>query len=464
MDWQSASRPIRRWAIKKHGIPIKCGEREFHLELNELGQLNEKEGGMGVAYRCHYIENGNEHKCWIKHTKIDETTEVEIRKRLNTANKDIIREAWIQDKIYSIGLASEVIYTGKFAVLDDDPEYEILIQREAEGKSFYDLKDDLDHSQRCDLLKVFFEALSILHKEDVYHSDLDLNHIYFDKESNKITLIDWGGATLPQDGLKEGESTTKGKPVFSPPEQKNERKYYFPQSEIFSACAVAYYFLEDKKNGFHDSPEYEDNNNYESYKLGADVQVEPSIIHTIKRATKNNPDERFASIIEMLFSWNNTSSELPSLIVKATNYSTEVNEINSTISHDDLNFHFLQDELYPSWQVDGDFEVFQTNGSMKGLWRNHKQIVIIDKPVIIKPKASERYFLLKVENRAIASVKDPEEHDSLDQSILVQEKSSNDIFELIVESKDYITLQNTLDSEELYVTRDEYESRFIEFG
>ena len=188
--------------------------------------MNEKEGGMGIAYRCHYIENGIEHKCWIKHTKIDEATESQIRTRLDSGNREIINEAEIQTLVNSIGFGTEVIYSDKL-VNDGEPEFEIIIQREAKGESFYDLKDLLDHSERSDLLKLFFKALSSLHEHNIYHSDLDLNHIYFDKENNKITLIDWGGATLNRECLDVGISTTKGKPVFHRRTKKKEDRYCF---------------------------------------------------------------------------------------------------------------------------------------------------------------------------------------------------------------------------------------------
>lgn len=462
MDYQSIARPIKRWAIKHHGKALKFDERDFYLEFNELGKLNEKEGGMGIAYRCHYIENGIEHKCWIKHTKIDEATESQIRTRLHSGNREIINEANIQKKVNSIGFGTEVIYSDKFAVNDGEPEFEIIIQREAKGESFYDLKDLLDHSERGDLLKLFFKALLTLHEHNIYHSDLDLNHIYFDKENNKITLIDWGGATLNEERLDVGISTTKGKPVFSPPEQrkKEDREYYFPQSEVFSACAVAYYFLEDKKNGLHDSPEYADNKNYESYQLGANIEVSPSIISAIKRATKNNPHERFASISELLFSWNNTSSELPSLIVKTTDFSGVVNEMNSKLSHDDLNFNFIQDNLYPSWQVDGDFEVFQTAGSMRGMWRDQKQVLVVDKPMIIKSKTGGDYVLLTVDNHNITNTEEDVEIDSSGEMEMVQDKESGEIFELLSESEDNVTLVNVTDQEKYNFTKAEFNSRF----
>ena len=55
MDYQSIARPIRRWAMKHRDEPIKLGEKEFYLRKDEMGSLIEKEGGMGVAYRCYFF-------------------------------------------------------------------------------------------------------------------------------------------------------------------------------------------------------------------------------------------------------------------------------------------------------------------------------------------------------------------------------------------------------------------------
>ena len=75
---------------------------------------------------------------------------------------------------------------------------------------------------------------------------------------------------------------------------------------------MAYYFLEDKKNSVHDSPEYEVDRDYDSYKLSSDIQVSDNIVRAIKRATKINPEQRFSSIDELILSWGNISGNLPS--------------------------------------------------------------------------------------------------------------------------------------------------------
>ena len=462
MDYQSTARPIRRWAMKNHGKPLIFDGREFHLELNELGSLNEKEGGMGIAYRCHYIEHGVEHKCWIKHSKIDKSTDSQIIKHLESGNAEIINEGKIQTKVHSLGFASEIIYTGKFAVYENEPAFNIIIQREAEGESLFDLKDKLTHTERSDLLKIFFQTLSTLHEENIYHSDLDLNHIYFNAENKKITLIDWGGVTLKKEGFEIGMPTTRGKPVFAPPEQRPEedRKYFFPQSEIFSACAVAYYFLEDKKNGLDDSPDFAEKNYSGGYKLDDGTEISSSIVNAIKRGTKNNPDDRFDSIAELLLHWNDTSSELPSLIVKTTDNLESVNQINNTLFRNDLNFSFIGDEVFPSWEVHGDFRVLQTAGSMRGMWRDEKEILVVNKPMIIKSKTTDDYVLLRVENQTITDKIEEDENDSPEDTVMVKDKSSGEIFQLIGRSGDSITLENIFDGEQYTVTKEDYKSRF----
>ena len=119
MDYQSIARPIRRWAMKHRDEPIKLGEKEFYLRKDEMGSLIEKEGGMGVAYRCYFFENDSKHNCWIKHARINDATEKQLRTNLTSRNNEIIEEARVQANVHSHGFATEVVYTGNFAVSTD---------------------------------------------------------------------------------------------------------------------------------------------------------------------------------------------------------------------------------------------------------------------------------------------------------------------------------------------------------
>ena len=183
-------------------------------------------------------------------------------------------------------------------------------------------------------------------------------------------------------------------------------------------------------------------------------------MNAIKRGTKNNPDDRFDSIAELLLHWNDTSSELPSLIVKTTDNLESVNQINNTLFRNDLNFSFIGDEVFPSWEVHGDFRVLQTAGSMRGMWRDEKEILVVNKPMIIKSKTTDDYVLLRVENQTITDKIEEDENDSPEDTVMLKDKSSGEIFQLIGRSGDSITLENIFDGEQYTVTKEDYKSRF----
>ena len=63
--------------------------------------------------------------------------------------------------------------------------------------------------------------------------------------------------------------------------------------------------------------------------------------------------------------------------MKTSDNSEAVNQINTTLFRNDLNFSFVYHDESPTWQIEGDFDVLQTGGSLKGTWRNHKQFTVV---------------------------------------------------------------------------------------
>lgn len=466
MEYSSFARPIKRWTLTNHGeTRIQIGGIRHELELNHSGQIVTKEGGMGVVYRCRVTpRNMDQTYAWIKHARIDLTSDDELKESLEERNKEIEREIDIQQMAASIGFAPLVIAKGLFSAKTNEPEFTVFVQSEAVGISFYDLKDNLDHSQRVEVLTHFFKTLQTLHENGIYHCDLDLRHVYWDADSQKINIIDWG-AGIAKHSEEQTNAYVKGKLLYSPPEQWVERIIHLPQSEVYSAGAVAYFFLNDKNDGDDELPDYRDNRECDGYDL-IDLEDLPlSIKDTIFKATRNQSEDRFQSMGELLQSWSEIEVQnLISLTIKnKTSTLSSLNEENTSFTDFGLNIQFRANDWAPSWRIQGDFEVFMTQGSRKGQWARHQELELFTNSKIIRPISTNGCLLLEVTKSNYYQESQQESADDTEDPDFFIEKSTKRYLRLIStkQSGEKIKLAYVDgDYEEAEVSESELNSRF----
>jgi serine/threonine protein kinase len=432
MEYNSHARPINRWLMTNEGNPlVPIQDRYYELEMNDFGQPVKKEGGMGVVYRCHYPSlEGEKVWAWIKHAKIDETKEELLNKLLDDRNKEIQREINVQSKVAELDYAPKVIAQSNFSANNNEPKFATFVQNEAKGTSLYDLKDTLTHSERVVVLTHFFEALIALHERGIYHCDLDLHHVYWEEHSKKINLIDWGGGLI-ENSLHEVTAIVKGKTCFSPPEQRDKQTILVPKSEVFSAGAVAYYFLTDHNNG-DDLPDYR-NRDYDGYDIRDLEQLPDSIAETIFKATRRNSEDRLETMEELLKYWNDYRGiSLPTLTIQdRTSTISTVSEENTNFSDFGLEIDFQESNGNPSWIVKGDFEVFTTLGSNKGQWTNVKELEIFKRSKIIRiNQETNRCLMFKVNNVEYFRQKGEHISDETENEIFYEENSTGKFLQL----------------------------------
>ena len=193
MDYIPEARPLSRYPIINKGARnIKINSEVFTLELDTNGNLKHLEGGMGIVYQCSYFTNPGVRKiAWAKHAKIDATSIERVEQLLPKHNEELENEIIVQKKAAELQYAPQILaQDSSFSASYDDPKFCLFIQEDALGESFYDLKDSTDYTKRIEILTYLFGALVELHRNKIFHCDLDLNHIYWDNENSKITIID----------------------------------------------------------------------------------------------------------------------------------------------------------------------------------------------------------------------------------------------------------------------------------
>lgn len=469
MDYISIARPVNRWLKKKSGsTEIEIQGKKYTIHTDSMGNEIEHEGGMGIAYECsiHPGSHGDSKTGYIKHPKLDTTLESELLENLGGKNAEISDEVNIQKRVHNLGYAPAVVGSGLFSALPGDPKFQVFIQERAVGESFHNLKDSLSIEERLDILENhFFPAIQTLHENNIYHSDLDVHHVFFDTSTKKLEIIDWGGGVIAPETKDRIKPKVGGKGNYSPAEQKREgdRIYYTPQSEIYSVGAVAYYFLRDDKNGEEDSADcFGDYEQYDviNFETKYEQSIPSHVAKAIRRATMGDPSERFESIEELIDAWRGSEkSNFTSLIVANRDLIlSEINIENENFSHLGLDINMVGSQHNPSWSIRGNFDYFMTEGSKAGQWRTAEKLEIIDRPYIIK--AEGEVLLLDV--RFVESGTDDEIEEEEVETSGFEDKTTGEIYIKIGTTDDNRTiLTNPLTDSTKYVTQEELDSRFI---
>jgi len=469
MEHNSVARPIERWLVTRKGnTRVKIGTTSYELEIDEWGNAKRKEGGMGVLHRCNYRSSESKtERVWLKHAKIDETSEGSLNELLDDRNKEIQREINVQKKVADLGYAPGIINSGDFSANEGEPLFTVFVQSEARGVSFYDLKDSLTHVERVEVLAHFFEVLIKLHEKGIYHCDIDLNHVFWEKDTKKIYLIDWGAGIIDAyPGIDEMPTNVKGKQHFSSPEQWKDKRIQPNRSGIYNAGTVGDYFLKDEANG-EELPDYPDRD-CDGYDLRGLEHLPNAIRDTIFRATRKNPEERFESMEEMLGCWVESDvRKLPCLTIQdKENTISTVSEENTNYSGFGLDVTFKESYRNQSWLVEGDFEVFMTHGSRKGQWAAEKELEIFKRSRIIRPNSKNMCLLFKVADREYSSQRDENTDEDVVGDIFYEEKKGLRILELISTLPNGNTKLRYADGDEEGVVVDKagLQSRFIRIG
>jgi len=87
----------------------------------------------------------------------------------------------------------------------DSRKYEYVVIEYTDSLRVEENLDSLDNVDRAEILEQLFRVLDRSHKRGVVNGDVDLKHMFWDREKRRLTVIDWGNAKLSVDPRKKVE-------------------------------------------------------------------------------------------------------------------------------------------------------------------------------------------------------------------------------------------------------------------
>ena len=468
-------RPLEQWfRLNESMTTVFVDDSAFELKLQRdvLQKFMPSIGGFGVVYHCDAVKmNGRvSQKAVIKHMHYDGSGD---ETQLPQLNDDLDNEIALIRRVEALNLTPRLLAAFTFRAHEHAHPYRMFLQHEASGKSLYDLKDRMPTPQRIELLWNILHQFDTLHNNGIYHTDLDLRHIYWDEDAQSIQIIDWGGGFF-HDPSDPSEFTGKklkhgGKEYYVSNEQRN-RDFFTPQSEVFLLGSLAYFFLTNENNG-DASPEYENNDNPDGIALDStrsDDDIPDFLRKLVYNATRWDPADRFESVAAMLEFWK-TSCE-PQVGSILTVHSTRgeafiIDENNKDLTLDrGLGIVADYSSSFPTWSVDGMCEYLAQHGSSIGEWKSSDgKLNIYQRPMLIRSTLSGELYLLKVDRPATSSFEaSASEPSLLENPAMYQCNSTGDIVVILDDSGDRLSLKNQFTQEIKGISREDFDLGYTE--
>ncbi len=176
--------------------------------------------------------------------------------------------------------------------IDGDNYYQLLEQRESQGKTF-------SEEEIITLLQQILPVLSYIHSRDVVHRDISPENLIWRRSDNLPVLIDFGGMKqLPAiQGFwftkLSGTHTLLGKKGYAPEEQLRQGKVSY-SSDLYSLAVTCLVLLTGK----------EPQQLYDSYqglwRWGKEIKVTPKLEAILKKMLAYKPSDRYQSAAQIL--------------------------------------------------------------------------------------------------------------------------------------------------------------------
>ncbi|MBG1244695.1 serine/threonine-protein kinase [Nostoc sp. NZL] len=176
--------------------------------------------------------------------------------------------------------------------VDGDNYYQLLEQRENQGKTF-------SEEEIITLLQQILPVLSYIHSRDVVHRDISPDNLIWRRSDNLPVLIDFGGVKqLPASQgfwrTKLAENNTLlGKKGYAPEEQLRQGKAFF-SSDLYSLAVTSLVLLTGQ----------EPQKLYDSYQgiwgWGKEIRVSPQLEAVLKKMLAYKPSDRYQRAEQIL--------------------------------------------------------------------------------------------------------------------------------------------------------------------
>ncbi|RCJ36274.1 serine/threonine protein kinase [Nostoc punctiforme NIES-2108] len=269
-------------------LPLAVGQvvdNRYQI-IRHLGQ-----GGFGRTYLAEDI-NKSHQTCVLK----EFAPQVQENQDLQKAKELFEREANVLKKLQhpqiprfhaslQVKIGSKDFFFLVQDYVDGDNYYQLLEQRESQGKTF-------SEEEVITLLQQILPVLSYIHSRDVIHRDISPDNLIWRRSDNLPVLIDFGGVKqLPaSQGFWRtklvGNNTLLGKKGYAPEEQLRQGKAFF-SSDLYSLAVTTLVLLTGK----------EPQKLYDSYQgiwgWGKEIQVSPKLEAVLKKMLAYRPSDRY---------------------------------------------------------------------------------------------------------------------------------------------------------------------------
>ncbi|MEH2234104.1 MAG: serine/threonine-protein kinase [Nostoc sp.] len=276
-------------------LPLAVGQvvdNRYQI-IRHLGQ-----GGFGRTYLAEDI-NKSHQTCVLK----EFAPQVQENQDLQKAKELFEREANVLKKLqhpqiprFHASLQVKIGAKDFFFLVQDyvdgDNYYQLLEQRETQGKTF-------SEEEVITLLQQILPVLSYIHSRDVIHRDISPDNLIWRRSDNLPVLIDFGGVKqLPaSQGFWRtklvGNNTLLGKKGYAPEEQLRQGKAFL-SSDLYSLAVTTLVLLTGK----------EPQKLYDSYqgiwRWGKEIQVSPKLEAVLKKMLAYRPSDRYQRAEQIL--------------------------------------------------------------------------------------------------------------------------------------------------------------------
>ncbi|WP_448266365.1 protein kinase domain-containing protein [Nostoc sp. DSM 114159] len=276
-------------------LPLAVGQvvdNRYQI-IRHLGQ-----GGFGRTYLAEDI-NKSHQTCVLKEfaPQVQENQDLQKAKELFEREANVLKKLQ-HPQIPRFHASLQVkIGTKDFFFLvqdyvDGDNYYQLLEQRESQGKTF-------SEEEVIILLQQILPVLSYIHSRDVIHRDISPDNLIWRRSDNLPVLIDFGGVKqLPASQgfwrTKLAENNTLlGKKGYAPEEQLRQGKAFF-SSDLYSLAVTSLVLLTGQ----------EPQKLYDSYqgiwRWGKEIQVSPKLEAVLKKMLAYRPSDRYQRAEQVL--------------------------------------------------------------------------------------------------------------------------------------------------------------------
>ncbi|MFN6485318.1 MULTISPECIES: serine/threonine-protein kinase [unclassified Nostoc] len=276
-------------------LPLAVGQvvdNRYQI-IRHLGQ-----GGFGRTYLAEDISKSHQ-TCVLK----EFAPQVQEHQDLQKAKELFEREANVLKKLqhpqiprFHASLQVKIGTKDFFFLVQDyvdgDNYYQLLEQRETQGKTF-------SEEEVIILLQQILPVLAYIHSQDVVHRDISPDNLIWRRSDNLPVLIDFGGVKqLPaSQGFWQtklvGNNTLLGKKGYAPEEQLRQGKAFF-SSDLYSLAVTSLVLLTGK----------EPQKLYDSYQgiwgWGKEIRVSLQLEAVLKKMLAYKPSDRYQRAEQIL--------------------------------------------------------------------------------------------------------------------------------------------------------------------